>query len=346
MSLAGPVLVLGAPAAGSRSRGVADAVEAAVRATGASVVRVSGSTADEVVADARSLATAQGPVRPSALVAVGGDGTVQLAATALARTGVPLHVVPAGSGNDAARALGVRARNPAEAAAHLHHLLTTGALAREIDVLHVAGGGPGGADAPARDVVTVVAAGFDAAVTARANAWAQRPADGQRPSLGHRLPPRARYTAAVLALLPAWRPRRYRLVLDGVVHDVDAVLVAVANTTSYGGGMRIAPRARPDDGLADVVVVGALSRPGLLALLPAVFLGWHTAVPAVRVHRAAHVSVSLIGGDDTDGGSDAHHGPDPRRPLRPGVLAHGDGEPLHAPPLDVRVLPGALRLLT
>lgn len=334
MSRLGPVLVLGAPAAGSRSHGTADAVEGRLRATGREVVRVGGSSASDVVSRARDLASPAGPRRPSALVAVGGDGTVQLAATALAGTGVPLYVVPAGSGNDAARALGVVSRSPAAAAQHLDSLLSAGADPREIDVLAVAGGKGG----PARDVVSVIAAGFDAAVNARANLWAAGPAAGSRRTWGHRLPPRARYTAAVLALLPAWRPRRYRLGLDGVVHEVDAVIVAIANTTSYGGGMRIAPRARPDDGLADVVVVGALGRLGLLALLPTAFLGWHTAAPAVTVHRAAHVTLEVLERDRNDGSDGSGAAGE--------IVAHGDGESLHAPPLDVRVLTRALRLLT
>ncbi len=329
--------MLGAPSAGSRSRRTADQVEACLRATGLRVVRVTGESASEVLAAARLLTDAAGSARVRALVAVGGDGTVQLGATAVAGTGVPLHVMPAGSGNDAARALGVVARSPAAAAQHLHELLRSGAEPREIDVLAVTGGEGG----PARDVVSVVAAGFDAAVNAQANTWSAGPPAGSRRTWGHRLPPRARYTAAVLALLPAWRPRRYRLGLDGVVSDVDAVLVAVANTTSYGGGMRIAPRALPDDGLADVVVVSALGRLGLLALLPTAFLGLHTLAPAVTVHRARHVTVDVVPAQP-GARTDARTG------ARPGVqiVAHGDGEALHALPLDVRVLGRALRLLT
>ncbi|CAA9396616.1 MAG: Diacylglycerol kinase-related protein [uncultured Quadrisphaera sp.] len=109
--------------------------------------------------------------------------------------------------------------------------------------------------------------------------------------------------------------------------ETEAVLVAVASTTTYGGGLRIAPDARCDDGLADVVVVRALSRPALLAVLPTVFAGWHTRHPAVTVHRAARVEVAL-----------ADPGAAP-------LVAHGDGEPMAALPVVCEVAPGALRLL-
>ena len=327
------MVVLAAPRAGSASAGVAGRVVAALRGRGHPVTVVPPGGAEQarqaavalLVADDRS-----GDPRPAALVVVGGDGTVQLGADAAAGTGVPLFVVPAGSGNDAARALGVARLGPERAAARLSDLLARGASARWLDVMAVRS--PGVRE---RTVVSVLAAGFDAAVNARANAWAAGPAHGRARTAAHRLPPRARYSAAVLAELPAWRPRPYRLDLDGVVREVESSLVAIANTTSYGGGMRIAPRARPDDGLLDVVVVAALGRAGLLALLPTAFAGLHTAHPSVSVHRAARVDLSVL--DDASGRR--QHA---RHLLRP----HGDGEELPGAPLGVRVRPGALALLT
>ena len=321
-----PVVVLAAPRAGSASAGVAGRVVAALCGHGHPVTVVPPGSAEQAREAAVALLGAGDPSvdpRPAALVVVGGDGTVQLGAHAAAGTDVPLFVVPAGSGNDAARALGVARLAPERAAARLGDLLAHGATPRRVDVMSVRSPG-----SPARTVVSVVAAGFDAAVNARANAWAAGPAHGAGRTAAHRLPPRARYSAAVLAELPAWRPRPYRLVLDGVAREVQASLVAIANTTSYGGGMRIAPRARADDGLLDVVVAAALGRAGLLALLPTAFAGLHTAHPSVSVHRAARVGLDVL--------DDGAH------PLRP----HGDGEELAPAPLDVRVLPGALALLT
>ncbi len=316
--------VLVGPGAGSgRGAATGPALVSALRDLGHEVTEVAGPTVRE------SLRAAQAAVAAgaAALVAVGGDGTVQLGASAVARTGVPLAVVPAGSGNDAARSLGLAALargGPDAAARRLTAALAARPAGRAVDLLRVS---PAGVVGEPRWVVGVLAAGFDAAVNARANAWADaRARDGRHP----RLPGRARYTAAVLAELPAWRPRGYRLVLDGREVQTRAVLVAVAGTTTYGGGLRIAPRARPDDGLADVVVVGALSRAALLALLPTVFAGWHTAHPAVTVHRAARVEVSLT---------------DPPPEGSAPLVAHGDGEPVLAPPLVCQVVPGALRLL-
>jgi diacylglycerol kinase (ATP) len=308
-------------AGGGRGALVGAAVLGALRDLGLDVVDVTGPTAAASLTAAR--AALAGGAR--ALVTVGGDGAVQLGASAVAGTPVPLVVVPAGSGNDAARALGVRAPRGryrySSLAQTVAAQLTARVRGRPVDLLqvHPAGGGE------PRWCVSVLSAGFDAAVNARANTWA-----GARGAAGA-LPPRARYTAAVLRELPAWRPRPYRLVLDGTVLTTEAVLVAVANTTSYGGGLRIAPGARPDDGLADVVVVRALSRPALLALLPTVFAGWHTRHPAVTVHRAARVEVALLDEGEAPGAA----------PL----VVHGDGEPMAALPVACEVAPGALRLL-
>lgn len=343
-----PLAVLVSPGAGA-GRGSASgaAVVAELEALGHGVLDVTGATAEASVAAARS-ALDDGA---AALVVVGGDGTVQLGASVVAQTGVPLAVVPAGSGNDAARALGVVVpRGPSghrDVARRLSEDLAAASPGRAVDLLRVSpaaatsagttsAGDVAGTDAGPRWCVGVVAAGFDAAVNARANAWAAAGAG----SAAHRLPPRARYTAAVLAELPAWRPRPYRLVLDGVVLDQDAVLVAVAGTASYGGGLRIAPAARTDDGLADVVVVRALSRPALLALLPTVFAGWHVHHPAVAVHRAARVEVALAEPSPATGG-----GTGPGGSGGGALVAHGDGEPLFPLPIVAEVVPGALRLL-
>ncbi len=322
-----PLAALVAPDAGSgRRRASGAAVLPALAELGHDVVDVTARSAAATVAAARRQVAAG----VAALVVVGGDGTVQLGASAVAGTGVPLVVLPAGSGNDTARALGIVAprggvRGARAAARRIHDALTPGAPRRCVDLLAVRGAGED-AEEP-RWVVSVVAAGFDAAVNARANTWAR--------SWPRGAPGRARYTAAVLRELPAWRPRPYRLVLDGVASDHEAVLVAVAGTTTYGGGLRIAPHAVPDDGLADVVVVGALTRAALLAMLPTVFAGLHTRHPAVTVHRAASVGVELLD-VRRDAALDAEPAP---------VVAHGDGEALRPLPLVCQVVPGALELL-
>ena len=111
--------------------------------------------------------------------------------------------------------------------------------------------------------------------------------------------------------------------LDGVRHEVDAMLVAVGNAPSYGGGMKVCPEARLDDGLLDVVVVGPLSRWRFLTLFPRVFAGTHVAHSSVSSYRAREVRIE---------------GP-------PTATAYADGERLGVPPLLCTVAPGALRVI-
>lgn len=232
----------------------------------------------------------------AAVVAVGGDGTVHRALQAVAGTPVALGVVPTGSGNDLARFLGLPRADPVAAA----DVVAAGHV-RALDAVRASG----------QWYVSVLAAGFDAAVNARV--------DRMRLS---RLLGALRYDAAVLAELPGLRARRYRLELDGrVVHRV-ATLVAVANLPAYGGGLRIAPGAAADDGLLDVVVAGPLSRAAALRLLVAVRRGTHLSHPAVDVVRARTVTVTA-----------------------PGVVGYADGEPIGPLPLTCEVVPAAVRVL-
>ncbi len=241
-----------------------------------------------------------------AVVGVGGDGVVHLLAQQVAGTRVALGVLPAGTGNDVARALGLPV---GDAAAALRCLLA--GLRRDprpVDALRVH-------DATGRSswCVAAVAAGFDAAVNRRANAMA-RPWG------------RARYLVAVVRELPHLVPRRYTLTLDGAVESVDAVLVTVANTPSYGGGLRIAPDASVVDGRLDVVVVGAIPRAELVRMLPTLRTGSHVHHLAVSTRTALDVRVAETG---------------PGAP----VEAFGDGEHVGPLPLRCVVVPGALRVL-
>jgi len=204
-----------------------------------------------------------------AVVAVGGDGTVGACAAGLADAGpgarAALGVVPAGGGNDAARSLGLPAGDPLAAAGMLTRLHR-----RPADLASVAG----------RAYLNVAGAGFDSEVNRVANqrlGWA-----GNRP----------RYVGAVLAELVVGRVATFELALDGRPTRLRGWLVAVANGPSYGGGMRIAPHARVDDGLLDVVVVGAMARREFLVTFPKVFSGRHVDHPAVSVHHARRVEVT------------------------------------------------------
>ena len=146
------------------------------------------------------------------LVVVGGDGLVHLAVQALAGTTTSLGIIPSGHGNDVARCLGLPRTDPQLAAD-----VVVGSRTRRIDLGRCG----------TTYFVTVLAAGFDAAVNHRANAmtWGR----GQ-----------LRYTVATIAELRVFHPLAYTLELDGRAHEVEAMLVAVGNGPTYGGGLRIA----------------------------------------------------------------------------------------------------------
>jgi diacylglycerol kinase (ATP) len=261
-----------------------------LREHGVRVDEVVGSDVADAVERARR-AVADGY---DALVAVGGDGMVHLVLQAVAATGMPLGIVPAGSGNDFARALGLRRDDPAAAA----DLVATGA-ARTLDAGRADGTWYGG----------VLSSGFDSAVNERANgmAWPRG---------------RMRYNLAILAELRVFRAVPFRVHLDGEVVEREAMLVAVGNGPSYGGGMRVCPAAQVDDGLLDVTVLARIGTVEFLRVFPSVYRGTHVRHPAVTTYRAR--SVRLEAG---------------------GVVAYADGERLRPLPADIECVPGALQVV-
>ena len=261
------VAVLVSPAAGrGRARAVGGSVVDALRDAGLTPHVLPASTGPEAERQAAA-AVADGT---GAVVAVGGDGSAHAAVQAVAGTGTPLAVVPAGTGNDLASALGIP-RDPVEAARAAAEDLLAG-RGRDIDAGRTAN----------RWWTTVLCCGFDSAVTDRANRlrWPR----GRR-----------RYDVAVLAELARLRPRELTLVLDGAEQTLPVTLVAVGNTCWYGGGMKVCPGADPADGLFDVTVVGAISRLELIRTKPLLTAGTHVDNPAVTVHRAARVELSSPG---------------------------------------------------
>lgn len=264
-------------------------VAARLRAGDHRVVELVGGSAAEAV-DLGCQAVADGF---STLVALGGDGLVHAAVQAVATRPVTLGIVPVGTGNDIARGLGVPRGDPRAAV----DLILAGQTA-QIDAGRVGD----------RWFASVLASGFDSQVNERANAM--------RGQVG-----RTRYTLAMGAELRRLRATPYTITIDGRRLDLDAVLVAVANTTSYGAGMRIAPTADPRDGLLDVTVVTGLSRTELLRVFPRVYSGSFVRHPAVQRYRGRTVQLEARG-----------------------VIGYADGERLGPLPLTVAVAPGALRV--
>ena len=198
---------------------------------------------------------------------LGGDGTAHLAAQALAGTSTALAVIPSGTGNDLATALGIP-DDPAQAARQVAELLRTGQR-RRIDLGRIAGG---------VGFTTVLCTGFDASVNARANAmrWPRGP---------------RRYDLAVLAELAALAPRPVRVQAGDSLVEREAILVAVGNGPCYGGGLRITPDATLHDGLLDVIVIAAASRRRLLRVFPSLRTGAHVHEPEVTVLRGETVRI-------------------------------------------------------
>ncbi len=286
----GEIAVLVNPTSGKgRGRAAAGLAVARLREAGLTVRTLVADDATSAEAAARA-AVAAGC---EALVAVGGDGLAHVATQAVAGTGVPLGVVPAGTGNDVARSLDLPLKDASAAA----DVVVRGRT-RDIDL----------ARSGARWYATVLAAGFDAVVNERANkmSWPR----GQM-----------RYNIATLAELRTFRPIRYVLDLDGREHVVDAMLVAVGNGPSFGGGLRITHGARLDDGLLDVVIIKPVSKPELVRTYPKLFKGTHVTHPQYERHLVRRVTVAA-----------------------PHIVSYADGERFGALPLTVEVDPGALRV--
>jgi diacylglycerol kinase (ATP) len=234
---------------------------------------------------------------------MGGDGTVHLAVQAAANRATAFGVIPVGTGNDFATEIGLPA-DPVAAAGVVADALTTGRT-RAVDVARI-----DGPDGFTRRFVAVLGAGFDALVNERAN--------GMKWPKGRR-----RYDLAIFAELVRLRPRRYTITLDGgEPRSLDAVLVAVGNTASYGGGMRMCPAAEVVDGELDVVIAGRVSRTLLLRLQPKVYKGTHVTHPVVTSLRARTVTIAAEG-----------------------ITAYADGERMCPLPITVTVEPAALNLL-
>lgn len=248
---------------------------------------------------------AEAVARSLPLVVLGGDGLLHHVLPAVAGSGVPVGIVPAGTGNDAATAFGLPA-DPLAAVDAVIDALVHGRVTAAVDL-----GLAATDDGVTVPFATVLCWGFDAAVA----------------ELGARLPwppGPARYDLAIAAHTLALRHRRATVTLDdGLAATRDVLLVAVGNGAWYGGGKRMVPQAVPDDGRLGVTVVGTVSRRALARLAPTLPHAGHVAHPAVSLAEAAVVRLT---GDGT-------------------VAAWADGEEVAALPLTVTTRRGALTLL-
>ena len=292
------------PLAGAgRGDAVADRTVGRLQAAGHAVRRIS---APDAAALERLLRQEVAGGTLDALVVVGGDGMVHLAVNVIARSGVPLGIVPTGTGNDVARCLGLPHADPDAAVAVIEAALAgPEPRVRAIDAVRTSTG---------RWFVGMLSAGFDAAVNERANRMT-RPGGT------------ARYVLALLLELARLHPRRYRVTIDRDTRRLDAVLVTVGNTASIGGGMRLTPNAVVDDGLLDVLVATPLRRGQLLRIFPRVFRGTHVSDEHVSIERGRVITIDV---DD---------------PPLPVPVTYADGERFGPLPVTLEVVPGAVLIL-
>lgn len=210
------------------------------------------------------------------LLVAGGDGSVHLAVQSLAGTSTALGVIPAGTGNDFATAIGA----PCEPEAAVRHALER--PIRRVD-LGRAQAAAGGAAPEDRRVwfSTYAGVGFDSETARRAH-------QGHRVLSGHAI-----YVWAVLRTLVDFRPPRLTVEHDGGRFDGPAMFVTLANGPAFGGGMRIAPAARNDDGVLDLVIVRSIPRRTLLTVFPKVYAGRHVGHPAIEIVPTRRARIAL-----------------------------------------------------
>lgn len=292
------------PASGGGAAPQAVVPVAAALREGGATVDVTYSPGPKAMGALVAAAVAKGDV----VVSVGGDGMLSSLAGLVAQEGGTLAVVPAGRGNDFARMLGIPDEPEAVAA------LLLDAEPRPVDLVRLT--------LPGAPETRVVAGSVYCGVDARA---------GEIVDKAHWLPSKIQYPYAALRALATYKPGSFVVDVDGDERRFEAASVVVANSGYYGKGMKIAPAAKVDDGLLDVVVIEAASRLELMRSLPKVYDGGHVDLPEVTVLTGTRVELRA----------------DAARPVPVG----GDGEPLGSlPPLSgepavVEVLPGALSVI-
>lgn len=259
----GPVVVVANPTAGRGKAGrLIGKIDQLLRAAGVEhEIRVTESgpglerTARQAAEDGAAV-----------VAALGGDGTMGLAANGLLGTGGALAPIPSGTADDFATSIGIHSVEGAVRA-------IAGGPVVPIDVVRITTG------TERRHFVNVAGCGFDSEVNEAANAM--------RVKLGGT----GTYIAAVLKTLSRFTPAVFRVELDQEVIEGPHMLVVVGNAISYGGGMKVTPNASVVDGLLDVCLLEEMSAPAFVRAFPRVFRGTHVHHPKVRILRSRRVKV-------------------------------------------------------
>lgn len=281
-----------------KTRAVGPAAVQTLRAMGHDVTMMIEPDFEELLVTARKAVKS----KPDAFVVIGGDGMVNLGVNMVAGTNVPLGIIPSGTGNDMARVLGIPHDNVEKAIEAFAEALNH--PPRTIDAAYASSD-----EGEGRWFGCMMSAGFDALANERANNM-------------HHPKGKSRYTIAMVMELINLKRINYTLTMDGVVSETGATLVCVGNGESLGGGMKVTPTAKVDDGLLDVLIVQPLSRTAFMRIFPKVFTGDHIKDPRVEVRKVKKIRIEADG-----------------------VVGYADGDRFAPLPIDIEVRPGALKVL-
>ena len=226
----------------------------------------------------------------SKLLSVGGDGLFHLLLQLAMEFKVPLAVAPGGTGNDFYRTLGWF---DSELSEYLEHLISTEPIFVDVGV------------ADGEYFGAVLSSGFDSVVNERANKmkWPKGA---------------AKYNVAIALEFPKFNAIEFKIFADEKVLEVEAMLIAIGNGQSYGGGMRVCPNADLHDGLLDIMILHPVSKLEFIKVFPTVYQGTHIEHPQVEVIRAKKVRIESS------------------------AIAYADGERIGQLPVQVESLPQSL----
>jgi diacylglycerol kinase (ATP) len=248
-----------------------------------------------------------------AILIFGGDGTVHRHLAQLVRLQLPVLVVPRGSGNDFARALNLRSVGDAVAA--WRQFISGRGSVKQIDLGVITSLGEAEASATGRYFCCVGGVGLDSEIARRANQlprWIRR---------------RGGYALSLLPALLSFKPLLAKVATSAgaieIQHDGLAIVVAFANAPTYGDGIKIAPRARLDDGKLDICVVGDMGKLRLLRWFPSVYSGSHLNISQVKYFQTEVVRIETA----------------------TPVEVYADGEYVCQTPVEVRVERAALKVI-
>ena len=221
----------------------------------------SGATADELKRDLEGFLISNDC---QGVISVGGDGLAHLILQVVVPRNIPFAHMPAGTGNDIVRTLGWSLD---DVTSYLDRV--TQEDPKPIDLGNV----------DSEWFAAILSTGFDSVVNERANSlsWPKGP---------------QRYNVAIAMELPRFQPLRYEIELDTEKISTEAMLIAIGNGRSYGGGMYVCPQAQLNDGLFDVMILEPVSKLEFLKVFPKVYSGSHISHPKVKILRSSKVKLT------------------------------------------------------